>query len=133
MENSLLTQYRIQLFLCGFHDDLVGRNVVSIADRMAQLQTHWSRWSCLESAERTDVTLSGTLGAYEFMGGVFSTVTGEERRSMHFIRLPSASRGITQKEWTVDGFPMPIDCYATDPSSDLLIVYEDQSASEPPQ
>ena len=70
--------------------------------------------------------LSGTLGANEFVGGVFSTVVGEKRTSLHFIRLPSVSRGITQEEWTLNNLQMPIDGYTTDPSSDVLIVYEDQ-------
>ena len=83
--------------------------------------------------QKKPVGLVGALGAYELMGGVFSTVTGEERTNLRFIRLPSASRGITQDEWRIDDFPMPILCYATDPSADLLIVYEDQSASEPSQ
>lgn len=70
--------------------------------------------------------LSGMLGANEFVGGVFSTVVGEQRASLHFIRLPSVSRGIKQKEWTLNGLEMTIDGYTTDPSSDVLIVYEDQ-------
>ena len=133
MEGSLLTQYRIQLFRHGFHDDLVGLNAMPIDVRLEQLEAHGLRWGCLEPAEEKPVGLVGALGAYELMGGVFSTVTGEERTSLRFIRLPSASRGITQKEWRIDDFPMPIVCYATDPSADLLIVYEDQSASEPSQ
>ena len=79
------------------------------------------------------IDLSGDFGAYELVGGVFSTVTGEERTRLRFLRLPSACRRITREEWIIDGFPIPIDCYATDPSANLLIVYEDQSASEPSQ
>ena len=96
---------------------------------MKQLQTHWSRWSRLESAEEQPavVSLPGTPGLRNLVGGVFSAVTGEERTSLHFIRLPSSSRGIVQEKWIINNFPMPIDCYAIDPSSDLLIVYEDQS------
>ena len=129
MKNSLPIQYRIQLFQCGFHDDFVGTSAASIADRMNQLRTSWSGWSSLEPAARTVVNLPGTLGVSKLVGGVFSIVTGEQGTNLRFIRLPSASRGITQKEWTIDDFPMPIDCYATDPSSDLLIVYEDQSST----
>ena len=95
---------------------------------MKQLETHRSRWSCLEPAETMAVNLPGTLGAYKFVDGMFSAVTGEQRTSLHFIPLPPASGGITQKKWSIDNFPMPIDCYTTDPSSDLLIVYEDQSS-----
>lgn len=126
VKQSSLIQYRIALFLCGFHDDFAGRGATSVAARRDQLQTHWSRWSRLDPAERTVVKLSGTLGANEFVGGVFSTVVGEQRTSLHFIRLPSVSRGITQEEWTLDDLQMPIDGYTTDPSSDVLIVYEDQ-------
>ena len=126
VKESPLIQYRIQLFLCGFHDDFAGGSATSIAARRDQLQTYWSRWSRLEPAEKTVVKLSGTLGANEFVGGVFSTVVGEQRKCLHFIRLPSVSREITQEEWTLHDLQMPIDGYTTDPSSDVLIVYEDQ-------
>ena len=126
VKDSLLIQYRIQLFRCGFHDDFVRRNAAPIADRMDQLRTHWSRWSLLEPAETTVVNVSGTPGLRNLVGGVFSVVTGEQRKSLHFIRLPSSSRGIIQEEWIIDNFPVPIVCYAIDPSSDLLIVHEDQ-------
>ena len=80
----------------------------------------------MQPAERKVVKLSGTLGANEFVGGVFSTVVGAKRTSIHFIRLPSISRGIMQEEWTLEDLQMPVDGYTTDPSSDVLIVYEDQ-------
>ena len=70
--------------------------------------------------------LSGILGANEFVGGVFSTVVGEQRTSLHFVRLPSVSRGIKKEEWSLDNLEMSVDGYTTDPSSDVLIVYEDQ-------
>ena len=69
--------------------------------------------------------LPGELGTNQFVGGVFSTVVGRERTTLHFIRLPSISRGIAQEEWTLDNLPVPIDGYSTDPSSDVLIVCED--------
>lgn len=131
VKQSTLLQYRIQLFLYGFHDDLCGRSTAPVATRQDQLHTYWSRWSRLEPAERTFVKLSGTLGANEFVGGVFSTVVGEERTSLHFIRLPSVSRGITQEEWTLHDIQAPIDGYTTDPSSDVLIVFEDQRIGNP--
>jgi len=129
VKESTLIRYRIQLFLYGFHDDFNGRSTASVAARRDQLQTYWSRWSRLEPAETTVVKLSGALGANEFVGGVFSTVVGEQRNMLHFIRLPSVSRGITQEEWTLGNLQMSIDGYTTDPSSDVLIVYEDQSFS----
>lgn len=126
VKHSSLIQYHIQLFMYGFHDDFGGQNTASVTTRRDQLDTYWSRWSRLEPAERTVVKLCGTLGANEFVGGVFSTVVGEQRTSLHFIRLPSISRGIMQEEWTLDDLQMPVDGYTTDPSSDVLIVYEDQ-------
>ena len=127
VKQSSLIQYRVQLFLYGFHDDFNGSSTDSVAARLDQLHAYWSRWSRLEPAERTVVKLSGTLGSNYFTGGVFSTVVGEQRTKLHFIRLPSISRGITQEEWTLENLQMPIDAYITDPSSDVLIVYEDQS------
>ena len=129
VKQSALVQYRIQLFLCGFHDDFSGESSAPVATRRDQLHAYWSRWSRLEPAERTVVKLSGALGANEFVGGVFSTVVGEQRTSLHFIRLPSVSRGIMQEEWTLDDLEIPIDGYTTDPSSDVLIVYEDQRSA----
>lgn len=126
VKRSSPIQYRIQLFLCGFHDDFTGRSTTSVAARRDQLRTYWSRWSRLEPAEVTVVKLSGILGANEFVGGVFSTVVGEQRTSLHFVRLPSVSRGIKKEEWSLDNLEMSVDGYTTDPSSDVLIVYEDQ-------
>ena len=125
-KHSLLIQYQIQLFLCDFHSGFSGRSAASIAARRGQLHNYWSPWNRLEPAERTAVNLCGTMGTNEFVGGVFSTAVGEKRTSLHFIRLPSISRGITQEEWTLNNLSMPIDGYSTDPTSDLLIVYEDQ-------
>ena len=125
-KQSSLIQYRIQLFLYGFHDDLNGRSIGSVTARRDQLRTYWSRWSCLEPAETTVVKLSGALGDNEFVGGVFSTVVGEQRTTLLFIRLPSVSRAIVQEEWTLDNLQIPIDSYTTDPSTDVLIVYQDQ-------
>ena len=70
--------------------------------------------------------LPGILGGSEFVGGVFSTVVGERRTTLHFIQLLSISRGITQKEWALNDLQIPIDGYTFDPSSDVLIVCEDQ-------
>jgi hypothetical protein len=116
----------MQLFRCGFHDDFTGRSAASVAARREQLDAYWSRWDCLNPAGGTVVKLSGILGANEFVGGVFSTVVGEHRTSLHFIRLPSISRGVNQEEWVLNNLETPIDGYTTDPSSDVLIVYEDQ-------
>jgi len=127
VKQSSLIQYRIELFLYGFHDDFNGRNNRPVTARRDQLRTYWSRWSRLEPAETTVVKLSGALGANEIVGGVFSTVVGEERTKLHFIRLPSVSRGIAQEEWTLDNLQIPINGYTTDPSTDVLIMYQDQS------
>ena len=127
VKQSSLIQYRVQLFLYGFHDDFNGRRIGSVTTRLDQLRTYWSRWGRLEPAETTVVKLSGPLGKYELLGGVFSIVVGEQRTRLRFIRLPSVSRGIMQEEWTLDNLQIPIDGYITDPSSDVLIVYQDQS------
>jgi len=127
VKQSPLIQYHVQLSLYGFHDDFSGRSAGSVAARLDQLRTYWSRWSRLEPAETTVVELSGPLGKHQLLGGVFSIVVGEQRTRLRFIRLPSVSRGIAQEEWYLDNLQIPIDGYITDPSSDLLIVYQDQS------
>jgi len=129
VKQSPLIQYRVELFLYGFHDDFSGRSIGSVAARRDQLRTHLSRWSRLEPAEITVVKLPGPLGDHKILGGVFSMVVGEQLTRLHFIRLPSASRGITQEEWALDNLHIPIDGYVTDPSSDVLIVYQDQSTA----
>ena len=129
VKQSSLIQYRVQLFLYGFHDDFTGRSVGSVTARRNQLDAYWSRWSRLQPAETTIVKLSGPLGDYKLLGGVFSTVVGEQRTRLRFIRLPSISRGIMQEEWTLDNLQIPVDGYITDPSSDVLIVYQDQSTT----
>lgn len=127
VKQSPLIQYRVQLFLYGFHDDFNGRSVGPVTTRRDQLIAHCSRWSRLEPAETTVVKLFEPLGDYKLLGGVFSIVVGEQRTRLRFIRLPSVSRGITQEEWALDNLQISIDGYTTDPSSDVLIVYQDQS------
>lgn len=57
-------------------------------------------------------------------GGVFHAMTGN--RILHFIRLPSISRGVTQYEWTLPDLGFTIGRYSIDPNADLLVVLESQ-------
>ena len=67
---------------------------MDISARQNQLRAHRARWSRLEWATRTAAKLCGTR--FEVTGGVLHFM--EDLRILHFIRLPSVSREITQDE-----------------------------------
>ena len=122
VKRSPLVQYRAQLFLYGFWDDFDARDAINISARQSQLRAHRSRWSRLEWAARTTVKFPGTPSGVT--GGVFHTISNY--RTLHFVRLPSISRGVTQNEWTLPDLGFEIKQYFIDPGADLLIALEHQ-------
>ena len=120
MKNSPLVQYRAQLFLYGFWDDFEGRGAIDISARQSQLRAHHSNWSRLGWAARSTAKVPGTL--FGVTGGVFHSVA--DNRILHFIRLPSMSRGVTQHEWTLPDLEFRTEQYSIDPNVDLLVVLE---------
>jgi len=122
VRSSPLVQYRAKLFLHGFWDDFDRRNTIDISARQSQLRAYRSRWSRLEWAEQTTIKLPGTDPGV--MGGVFYTMV--DNRSLHFIRLPSISRGVTQNEWTLPDLGFKIEQLSMDSVADLLVALENQ-------
>ena len=57
-------------------------------------------------------------------GGVLHGL--EDDRILHFVRLPSVSRNITQDEWTLPDLGFKIEHYSIDPAVDLLVALENQ-------
>jgi hypothetical protein len=122
VKSSPLVQYRAKLFLHGFWDDFDRRSTIDISARQSQLRAYRSRWSRLEWAERTTMELPGTdVGV---MGGVFHAMVNN--RSLHFVRLPSISRGVTQAEWTLPDLGFSIEHFSMDLVPDLLVALENQ-------
>ena len=68
------------------------------------------------------MTFPGT--GFGVTGGVFHSKA--DSRFLHFIRLPSISRGVTQEEWALPDLGFKIDLYSIDPDPDLLVVLEDR-------
>jgi len=94
VKKSPLVQYRAQLFLYDFWDDFDGLGAIDISARQSQLRAHHSNWSRLGWAARTAVKFPGTV--FGVTDDVFYAMS--DNRILHFIRLPSISKGITQDE-----------------------------------
>ena len=58
---------------------------------------------------------------HKFLGGVFAHAS-DDRSTMHFKQLPSQSRNIEEREWTVDVRRFNWVAFTIDPVQDLLIV-----------
>ena len=126
VKKSPLIQYRAKLFLYGFWDDFDGRSAMDISARQSQLRAHRSRWMSFNWAARASVTFPGD--GFGVTGGVFHSMA--DNCLLHFIRLPSISRGVTQEEWTLQNLGFRIDIYSIDPGSDLLVALENQEQTD---
>ena len=122
VKRSPLIQYRAKLFLYGFWDDFDGRTDIDISARQKQLRAHRSRWNRPERATRTTTKLPGTKPGVT--GGVLHSM--KDDRVLHFVRLPSVTKEVTQDEWTLPDLGFSIKRYSIDPAVDPLVVLENQ-------
>ena len=62
-------------------------------------------------------------GLWELYGNVLAQIT-QDGRTLHFKQLPSQSRAIEEKGWTVDISQFRMRDFGIDPAQDLLIIVE---------
>ena len=58
---------------------------------------------------------------HQLFGGVFAHVS-DDNSTMHFKRLPSQSRNIEERDWTVDIKRFNVLHFFIDPAQDLLMI-----------
>ena len=123
---SVGIQYRLELFLAGL-EDRSSNNPEPLGERLNKLRSLQSRWDQAGSSPSQTIALPGryTSGRCCLHGGVFAMY---HEGCIHFIRLPSPSRGVPLMSWHTPhlGFE-PVGSFAVDPDQDLLVLAEQEA------
>ncbi|KAF8634482.1 hypothetical protein AX15_000921 [Amanita polypyramis BW_CC] len=86
------------------------------------LRLYQNRWSDLHwTHERRLRMLRG--GLWELYGNVLAQ-NSADKSALHFKQLPSQSRGIQEKDWSVDVKQFQVKDFTMDPAQDLLVILE---------
>ncbi|EKM83555.1 hypothetical protein AGABI1DRAFT_123881 [Agaricus bisporus var. burnettii JB137-S8] len=128
IESAKETSYIIELALAGLEHNT--NNTWSKAACLESLRKYQSGWEKLEWSEETTIPML-TAGMWDLYGGILAQA--DENQTFHFLRLPSDSRRIEKKSWTVEpnvGDEVVKD-FAFDPSQDLLILITPPTAAFP--
>jgi hypothetical protein len=111
-------QYKIELAIAG-QEDGVGH---SLSTRRRLLRRHQLSWDALHWTQ--DLRFSMFRGGlWELYGNVLAQITSNGH-TLHFKQLPSQSRAIEEKAWTVNVTQFRVRDFAIDPAQDLLIIVE---------
>jgi len=120
---SVGIRYRLELFLAGL-EDRRSDDPEPLGERLNKLRSWQSRWNQTGSSPSQTIVLPGRYASDKccLHGGVFA-MYNEGR--IHFIRLPSPSRGVPLMSWHTPqlGFE-PVGSFAMDPDQDLLVLVE---------
>lgn len=99
----------------------------SLPERREQLEQYLSRWENLDRSHHSCISVPEGFDAYddvEIYGGVAAYVREGLDGEIHFIRLPSPSKGITTKQWTIRDLPAVDFDLEMDPELDLVVITE---------
>ncbi|KDQ56145.1 hypothetical protein JAAARDRAFT_322114 [Jaapia argillacea MUCL 33604] len=119
VDDTPLLQYKIELAIVGMVD---GPNTtMTVEERRTRLQNYQDAWANLEwKVEELFPLAEGDL--WELTGGVWALAKGP--RSISFHQLPSVSRGIDSKKWSIHDVGFEIHDFVMDPGQDLLVLVE---------
>ena len=92
-----------------------------LAASRSMLSQHQRAWTNLQW---TNAGQTPNRGSYwELCGNVFAQYA-RDNSEIQFKQLPSRSRDIHEKDWTVDARAFEIQDFGMDPGQDLLVVIE---------
>ncbi|KDQ64293.1 hypothetical protein JAAARDRAFT_27918 [Jaapia argillacea MUCL 33604] len=94
---------------------------LSIAERLAMLKNYQKSWLSLAWSEEQSLTTRRSR-VWEIAGGAWGSSTGDA--SLSFTQLPSVSRGIPFRQWSIKDVGFSIRDFCMDPSQDLLTALE---------
>ncbi|KAK0463767.1 uncharacterized protein EV420DRAFT_1638686 [Desarmillaria tabescens] len=115
---TVTLEYTIELALHG-HVDYAA--APPSADRLDQLRKHNHAWNSLNGTWSDSIpNLQGHV--WELFGNVLAQHNGSG--SLIFTRLPSSSRSIERKEWSISLSGLRIRDFGMDPSQNLLVLIE---------
>lgn len=124
IDTSPIIQYRVELFATSLVDDLREPSLV-VADRHALLERYHSRWDRLQGDKWRRIVLPAHIKRV-LEGGILGCIAeaGGDKLDVHFIQLPSVSRGVRPKQWVIRGLPKCDAVLKINPEVDLLVVPE---------
>ena len=105
----------MELAIAGKEDS--GNYPLEASRRM--LSQHQRAWADLQWTK--ELLVRATNVHWLLVGGVLSQIS-EDKSTIHFKRLPSQSRNIEERDWTVDVGRFDLIDRLLDPSQDLLVV-----------
>jgi hypothetical protein len=91
------------------------------------LDQYLSGWENLGHAQHSHISIPEGYDAYDLIethGGVVAYACRGPSSHIHFVRLPSASKGIATKQWTIRDLPAQDFSLVMDPELDLLVIIE---------
>lgn len=97
MDADVRTQYKIELAAAGMEDG--PSSTLTSAERLRVLKAHQEAWDKLAWTSREEVPMHQG-GVWELYGGVLAQ--GDGSRTLAFKQLPSAIRGIEEREWRIE-------------------------------
>jgi hypothetical protein len=124
VDTSPTIQYRVELFAASLIGGSQKPSLV-VADRRALLERYHSRWDKLQGDKWWKIDLPARTN-WLLEGDVLGLIaeTRGDQFNVHFIQLPSASRGVLPKRWVVRGLPRCDTVLKINPEADLLVVPE---------
>ncbi|KAK2461640.1 hypothetical protein APHAL10511_006103 [Amanita phalloides] len=118
IDSQLSFQYKIELAIAGQED---GTQHTLVA-RREMLKQHQKSWAALRWTQEQRVLMFHG-GLWELYGNVLAQ-NDPGGLALHFKQLPSQSRGIDEKNWTIDVSHFRVRDFGMDPAQDLLIIVE---------
>ncbi|KIL71782.1 hypothetical protein M378DRAFT_155391 [Amanita muscaria Koide BX008] len=112
-------QYAIELLIAGQEDG--GHYQLCI--RREMLKQHQQRWANLQWTKEQRIQMFHG-GLWELYGNLLAQNTSD-KSTVHFWQLPSQTRGIEEKNWTVDIKEFRVRDFGIDPGQDLLVILEE--------
>jgi hypothetical protein len=104
-----------------------GGNYYPLTARRSMLAQYQQRWTDLEWA--TEMRLEAMGGnQWELYGNVLAQDT-PDRSTIHFKQLPSQSRNVQERDWTVGVKGVRMRDFKMDPAQDLLVIVEEPLGS----
>lgn len=111
-------QYKIELAITGQEDGFHH----SLYTRRTLLKSHQNSWDALQWTQDQRLGMFHG-GLWELYGNVLAQ-NSSSQQTLHLKQLPSQSRAIEEKNWTVDVSQYRIRDFSIDPAHDLLIIVE---------
>ncbi|EGO05189.1 hypothetical protein SERLA73DRAFT_174170 [Serpula lacrymans var. lacrymans S7.3] len=117
IDEDVNLQHKIELAAANMEEG--SQSGLSTAVRLDLLKRHQAAWNKLEWTSHKSLQILGGH-VWELYGGVFAQAK-DTHNTIFFRQLPSALRGIEEKEWEISIVEFQIRDFTIDPAQDLLV------------